>query len=76
MLTKLGSTGADPFLIKKVAGHSSVAVSEKYIHPLSDSVEMAFDRFEQMTPKSLPEGSKLLEPATISATVATVAVGA
>jgi len=47
MLTRLGASGADVFLIKKIAGHSSVTVSEKYIHPVPRSVEAAFERFEE-----------------------------
>lgn len=69
MLTRLGATGSDAFLIKRIAGHSSVTVSEKYIHPVSRSLEMAFERFEEMGAKSLPEGPKSLGVATESATV-------
>ena len=32
-LTRFGEAGADAFTIKKVAGHSSVTISERYIHP-------------------------------------------
>src|SRR5215470_9015004 len=32
-LTRLGASGADAFSIKRIAGHSSVTISEKYIHP-------------------------------------------
>jgi integrase len=31
-LTRLGETGCDSFTLKKLAGHASVQVSEKYIH--------------------------------------------
>jgi integrase len=31
-LTRLGETGCDPFTLCKLAGHSSVKISEKYIH--------------------------------------------
>jgi len=30
-LTRFGEAGADAFTIKKVAGHSSVTISERYI---------------------------------------------
>jgi integrase len=32
-LIRFGEAGADAFTIKKVAGHSSVTISERYIHP-------------------------------------------
>jgi integrase len=44
MLTRLGLSGADVFTIKKIAGHSSVQVSEKYVHPSSESKERAIER--------------------------------
>lgn len=44
MLTRLGLSGADVFTIKKIAGHSSVKVSERYVHPSSESNERAIER--------------------------------
>jgi len=32
-LMRLGEAGADAFTIKKVAGHTTVTLSERYIHP-------------------------------------------
>jgi integrase len=46
MLTNLGMSGADAFTIQKIAGHSSVIISERYIHPTPDSLERAFERLE------------------------------
>jgi integrase len=71
-LTRIGACGADAFSIKRIAGHHSVTVSERYIHPTPESVERAFERLEEynsQAAKSLKEGPKLLEAATISATV-------
>jgi integrase len=42
-LTRLGEAGADAFTIMKLAGHSSVTVSQRYVHPTPESVERAFD---------------------------------
>ena len=44
-LTRFGEAGADAFTIKKVAGHSSVTISERYIHPTPEGQERAFERF-------------------------------
>jgi integrase len=44
-LTRFGEADADAFTIKKVAGHSSVTISERYIHPTPEGQERAFERF-------------------------------
>lgn len=46
MLTRLGEAGADTFTIKRIAGHSSVTVSERYVHPTPEGLERAFERLE------------------------------
>ena len=33
MLTRLGEAGADAFAIQKIAGHSSIVVSQRYVQP-------------------------------------------
>ena len=74
MLTRLGESGTDAFTIMRVAGHSSVTVSQRYMHPSPETVERAFERLERLNAgatESLPEGPKLLLPATASATLAT-----
>jgi integrase len=76
--TRLGAAGIDSFSIKKLMGHSSVAVSEKYIHPTPESLMVAFDRLESYTAeavKALPKVIELLPPATIPATVAGEQIG-
>jgi integrase len=67
-LTRFGESGVDSFTIKKLAGHSSVMVSEKYVHPTPESLERAFERLEEYNARALREGPKLLETATVSAT--------
>jgi integrase len=47
-LTRFGEAGADAFTIKKVAGHSSVTISERYIHPTPEGQEWAFERFANL----------------------------
>lgn len=48
MLTRLGEDGADAFTIMKIAGHSSVTVSQRYVHPTPEGMERAFDRLEKL----------------------------
>lgn len=70
--TRLGEAGADAFTIMRLMGHSSVTVSQRYVHPTPEALERAVERLEglnQRAAKSLPEGPKRELPATISATV-------
>ena len=70
--TRLGEAGADPFTIMRAMGHSSVTVSQKYVHPTPEAMERAFQRLEALNQKavaSLPESDKRQLPATIPATV-------
>lgn len=46
--TRLGEAGADAFTIMRLMGHSSVTVSQRYVHPSPESVERAFARFEAL----------------------------
>ena len=38
MLTRLGESGVDAFTIMRIAGHSSIVVSQRYIHPTPEGV--------------------------------------
>ena len=70
-LTHLGESGADAFTIMRIAGHSSVVVSQRYVHPSPASIEAAFDHLEALNGKAqkkLAEGGKQLLT-TISTTV-------
>ena len=48
MLTRLGEAGADAFSIMKIAGYSSVTVSQRYVHPTPKGMDRAFDRLESL----------------------------
>jgi integrase len=61
MLTRLGESGVDAFTIMRIAGHSSIVVSQRYVHPTPEAVERAFERLqlhgtgsEQGVPTILP----------------------
>jgi integrase len=43
-LTRLGESGCDAWTLAKVAGHSSVAISSRYVHPSEDAVLAAISR--------------------------------
>src|SRR5262245_34690604 len=48
MLTRLGEAGADAFTIMRIAGHSSVTVSQRYVHPTPEGLERVFERLEAL----------------------------
>ena len=72
MLTRLGEAGADAFTIMRIAGHSSVTVSQRYVHPTPETLERAFERLEALNRQAvagLVETPKRLRPATVPATL-------
>ena len=48
MRTRLGQAGAGAFTIMRIAGHSSVTVSQRYVHPTPESLERAFERLQSL----------------------------
>ena len=60
----------------RIAGHSSVTVSQKYVHPSTEAMERAFERLETLNAvveterTGEPEtAAKNSLPATVSATL-------
>ncbi|MGO9305179.1 MAG: tyrosine-type recombinase/integrase [Candidatus Korobacteraceae bacterium] len=41
-LTKLASKGADAYTLARIAGHSSIVITMRYIHPQADAIERVF----------------------------------
>jgi integrase len=73
MLTRLGESGVDAFTIMRIAGHSSIVVSQRYIHPTPEAVERAFERLQQSGDFAIIEPKRQL-PATVSATLESMRV--
>jgi hypothetical protein len=65
MLTRLVESGVDAFTIMRIAGHSSITVSQRYIHPTPEAVERAFERLQLSDERAAlaleEEGSKSLQ---------------
>jgi integrase len=47
--TRLGESGADAFTIQKLAGHSSITISQRYVHPTPERLERAIGGLEHQT---------------------------
>jgi hypothetical protein len=47
--TRLGEAGADAFTIMRILGHSTITVSQRYVHPTPETMENAFVALEFAT---------------------------
>jgi integrase len=45
-LTRLGEVNTDPYTLQRIAGHSSILISSRYVHPTPERLEDAFARLE------------------------------
>ena len=43
-LTRLGESGCDAWTLARIAGHSSIGISSRYVHPSEDAVLVAMSR--------------------------------
>lgn len=56
-LTRLGEAGVDAFSIMRIAGHSSIAISQRYVHPSPAAIENAMLRLDDAeVPTAGPSG--------------------
>jgi len=55
MLTRLGEAGADAFAIQKIAGHSDIRTSARYVHPTPEKIEGAFTQLADYNAKKEAE---------------------
>jgi integrase len=46
-LTRLGESGCDVWTLAKVAGHSDIKLSARYVHPSENAAQSAFQRLEK-----------------------------
>jgi integrase len=43
-LTRLGESGCDAWTLARIAGHSSISISARYVHPSEDAVLCAVEK--------------------------------
>jgi len=58
-LTRLGQSGCDAWTLARIAGHSSIAISSRYVHPSEDTVLAAFSRLGGHNSGHSPEIAKM-----------------
>jgi integrase len=51
-LTRLGESGCDAWTLARIAGHSNIGISQRYVHPSEDAVLNALSRLNE--PLTLP----------------------
>jgi integrase len=56
-LTRLGEAGADAFTIMMQGGNSSVTISQRYVHPTPETVELVYDRLAALNSRVLEASS-------------------
>jgi integrase len=71
--TRLGEAGADAFTIMRLMGHSSVTVSQRYVHPTPEALERAVERLDSLN-RDAAQRVAANRPATVPATSANVGV--
>ena len=64
-LTRLGeAAGGDVFVLARIAGHSSITVTQRYVHPQADAINRVFAASQFPvgtkvgTPKKLPQAER------------------
>src|ERR1700688_2049025 len=43
-LTRLAEAGCDAFTLARIAGHSSITITQRYCHPQAEAIERAFKK--------------------------------
>jgi integrase len=43
-LTRLRESGCDVFTLARIAGHSSITITQRYVRPQADAIERAFSK--------------------------------
>ena len=54
-LTRLGEAGCDAWTLARIAGHSSISMSARYVHPSEDAVMNVFSRLQTRKERKRPE---------------------
>ena len=53
-LTQLAEAGCDVFTLARIAGHSSITITQRYVHPQADAIDRAFQQTSKAALPALP----------------------
>ena len=67
-LTRLGQSGCDAWTLARIAGHSSVAMSARYVHPSEDAVLDEMERLGGHNFRHTPKSAKKVTVAELKPT--------
>lgn len=57
-LTRYGMSGGDAFSIQKIAGHSSILMSQRYVHPTPERIEDGIARLTQYNAERIAKATE------------------
>jgi integrase len=63
-LTRLAEAGCDVFTLARIAGHSSITITQRYVHPQADAIERAFQQTTKVAHAALPATGEQAQPKT------------
>jgi site-specific recombinase XerD len=49
-LTNLAAAGCDAFTLARIAGHTSITITQRYCHPQQEAIEAAFEKLAGVLP--------------------------
>jgi integrase len=53
-LTRLAESGCDAFTLARIAGHSSITITQRYCHPQAEAIERAFSHYSSHYTQEMP----------------------
>jgi len=66
-LTRLAEAGCDAFTLARIAGHSSITITQRYCHPQADAIERAFSKLAANRELVNDGGQQLMLPSANAA---------
>ena len=61
-LTRLAESDADAFAIQKIAGHSDIRITSRYVHPTPEHIQKAFTRLQEYNARQNKQKPQVSEP--------------
>jgi site-specific recombinase XerD len=58
-LTRLGESGCDAFTLARIAGHSNIHMTMRYVHPQKQAIQRAFDNLAKSGRHKIGHNRKL-----------------